>query len=464
MFYRAIYILIIILFSVDFSVAAQEKHEAVGRPNFLVIFTDDQTYRAMGYNDPLIQTPHLDSLAAEGLVFNHAYVASPICAASRASLYTGVFPQRHGVIALNSKAFGAYCAGGNRSQLTLGSKLTAAGYETALFGKSHLGDPTRFGFKQGKECADGKALAASHHFLQECAKTKRPFLLCLTPHKPHVPLRPDKKWLDLYETGKIPVARNFRESPEPLSINNQGVPQQTLYRDSDYRNNYKNLPAGPPRNEEVIREFAKAYYATISQLDDEMGHLIARLKKLHLYENTLIIYLSDNGYFLGNHGLGNKITMHEESVRVPMFVHWPAKNSRWNGVRTDALVSSLDVYPTIMALAGLRMEKHLQGKSLVPILDNPQMKVRDYVFSECIGVGGKPGEGHRMVRSQKWKYVLTGANEEYLFNERDDPFELNNAAKSPEHHEIRLKMRQLMAQWMQANHDRKHPHFHSPRK
>ena len=316
---------VLLFFLITSAIAAEQ-------PNFLLIFTDDQTYQAIGYNDPLIKTPHLDGLAKSGLIFDHAYVASPICAASRASLFTGLFPQQHGVIALNKKGFKQFTAGGERSKETLGSQLSSAGYRTAMYGKSHLGNPQKFGFMEGEDCQDLKAFIGSHRFLESHAGKKTPFFLCLTPHKPHLPLKPDQKWLNLYDTEEIALAKNYRESPTVSSINNQGTSRKTFYRDSNYTKNYKNLPSGPPRKEAVIKEFSKAYYATISQLDDEIGRLIEKLKSLNLYDSTLIIFLSDNGYFLGNHGLGNKITMHEESVRVPMFMNWKKKNERWNGV------------------------------------------------------------------------------------------------------------------------------------
>lgn len=433
---------------------------AAERPNFLVIFTDDQTYRAIGYNNPEVQTPNLDRLASEGLILNKAYVASPICAASRASMMTGVYPQQHGVIALARANFNAYLMGGSKSDHTLAKHLTRAGYHCAFWGKSHLGHPATYGFKEGKQSGpynDVLTFQLAGQFLDRAAKSNQPFFLWVAPNQPHVPLKPDQKWLDLYDHSELSLDKNFRSEPTKSSINNQGTPGQDYYRDSSYQRNWRNLSAGPPRDQETIQLFTKAYYATISHLDDQIGKLIGKLDALGMGKNTVVIFLSDNGYHLGNHGLGNKITMHEESVRVPMFVRWP--NGIKSGSKSDALVSSLDIYPTLLELAGATLPKHAMGKSLLPLLTDPKATVRQVVFSECTGVGGKAGEGHRMARGNDWKLVLSDTNERYFFDQQNDPFELNNlaagqSAVSTDHYR---QLHAALSKWMKRIGDRKMP-------
>jgi arylsulfatase A-like enzyme len=427
------------------------------RPNIIVIFTDDQTYRAIGYNSDDVKTPHLDRLANEGIIFNKAFVASPICAASRASMMTGVFPQQHGVIALASKEFNKYMKGGTRADQTLPFRLREAGYRCAFWGKSHLGDPKAYGFGEGAELQgydDTETFARARTFLTGAAGDTIPFFLWIAPRQPHVPLKPSQEWLRLYDEHNLTPGVNFRENPLPESINNQGIPGELYYRDSDYTNNWKDLPAGPPRDESVIRLFTKAYYATISHLDDQVGQLVNHLVSLGLDKNTMILYLSDNGYHLGNHGLGNKITMHEESVRVPMFIHWADLKSK--GVTSNALVSSLDVYPTLLQLAGSALPEHLMGSSLVPLLNNPEAAFREVIFSECTGVHGKPGDGHRMARTHDWKFVLTDVDEEYYFDELSDPWELNNQLDSHDagDNTVLRKLRHSLADWMKEIGDR----------
>jgi arylsulfatase A-like enzyme len=442
--------LVLLIYSISNSGVAQ-------KPNIIVIFTDDQTYRAIGYNSDDVKTPHLDRLANEGIIFNKAFVASPICAASRASIMTGVFPQQHGVIALASGEFDKYKDGGARADQTLPYRLRAAGYRCAFWGKSHLGDPKTYGFSEGAEVKgydDTETFARARTFLTEAAGDTMPFFLWLAPRQPHIPLKPAREWLDLYNEQDLAPGVNFREHPLSESINNQGVPGESYYRDSDNTNNWKDLPAGPPRDERVIRLFMKAYYATISHLDEQVGQLVSHLETLGLDKNTVIVYLSDNGYHLGSHGLGNKITMHEESVRVPMFINWAGLKLK--GVASDALVSSLDVYPTLLQLTGTELPGPLMGKSLVPLLYDPQAPFREVVFSECTGVKGKPGDGHRMARTQDWKYVLTDVDEEYLFDGFSDPWELNNLRDSHDAgaNAILGKLQEALANWMEEIGDR----------
>jgi arylsulfatase A-like enzyme len=157
--------------------------------------------------------------------------------------------------------------------------------------------------------------------------------------------------------------------------------------------------------------------------------------------------LADNGYFLGNHGLGNKITMHEESVRVPMFVHSPLLPVKH--AKSDALVSSLDVYPTILDLAGVPVPPHLMGKSLRPILKNPAAAVRECVVTECVGIPeNRLGVGHRMARTDRYKYILSDADEEAFFDLKNDPYEMNNLIGNPELKAEIEKHRKMLRDWM----------------
>lgn len=419
------------------------------RPNFLFVFTDDQTYRAIGYNNPVVKTPHLDELARQGVIFDNTYIASPICVASRASLLTGMFPQQHGVISLDNASFVRNIVEGKRYPC-FPELLRAAGYRTAYCGKAHVGNPRDFGFDEGQEhtdTLDNESMAFAKQFLRTCTD-ERPFLLWVAARQPHVPLLPAQEWLDLYKDAAIEPDPNFMEAPTADSIYNQGAPGQQYYRDSGYTKNYKDLPAGPPRTREQIIEFMRAYYATISRLDGEVGELVASLKASGKYDDTIIVFLADNGYHLGNHGLGNKITMHEESVHVPMFMHGPMLPKK--GVRCDALVSSLDIFPTLLELAGVERPKHLSGRSLRPLLSHPHSEVRNCVFSECTGVGGKIGDGHRMARTHRWKYILTDANEEALFDEQADPFEMNNVAVVDANKQVLSELRRAMSEWMDS--------------
>jgi len=422
-------------------------------PNFVVILSDDHAYRALGYRNPDVKTPNMDRLATEGFRFDRAFTASPICAASRASIYSGMFPQQHGSVGLSRPGFLKNVVEEKRF-VTLPAVLEKAGYHTALYGKSHLGEPTTFGFTEGRELNDPndeETFAEADKFLARESKSDRPFLLWLTPRNPHLPLTAPQRFKDIYKNADITLDPNWRESPPVESFFNQApVGEPISFRDNKNMV-YPNAPAGctggPPRNETQMKEVIKAYYGDISCLDEQIGHLIEQLKANGLYENTVIIYFADNGYFLGNHGLGNKITMHEESVRVPMFVHSPLLPVKH--AKSDALVSSLDVYPTILDLAGVPAPSNLMGKSLRPILKNPAAVVRDHVITECVGIPeNRLGVGHRMVRTDRYKYMLSDADEEAFFDLKNDPYELNNLIDSPELKGEIEKHRKMLRDWM----------------
>jgi N-acetylglucosamine-6-sulfatase len=366
----------------------------------------------------------------DGLRLNRAFVASPICVASRASIYTGMYPQQHGSVALYSAGFKKSVVEDKRI-VTLPMVLEQVGYHTALYGKSHLGEPTTFGFAEGREIRaanDEETFEEAGKFLQRESKSGRPFLLWLTPHNPHVPYTAPQRFKDIYKDSVISLDPNWMESPPMQSFFNQAAPGDIGFRDgklSIYRGAPSGQTCGPPRSEAAMKEVIKAYYADVSMLDEQFGALVQQMKAAGLYENTIIIFLSDNGYHLGNHGLGNKVTMHEESVRVPMFIHsplLPVKNAQ-----SEALVSSLDVFPTIIDYAGATAPPQVMGKSLRPIIKAPETTVRDYVISECVGPPeNRVGTGHRMVRTDHFKYMLSSDDEEAFFDLRADPYEMKN--------------------------------------
>lgn len=433
--------------------------EAAARPNLIVILTDDQSCRGVGYENLEVRTPRIDALARGGTILTRAFAASPICAASRASLMTGLYPQQHGLIALQSAAFTPYRRGGARSAQALAVRLAEAGYATGFFGKSHLGAPAEYGFAAGQEMGYDSApmFAAAAEFVRAHRSAGRPYFLWIAPHEPHVPLYPEPEWLDRYPPGSVSLPANYRRAPVAESLNNQGRPGESLHRDSAYRRNLDELPAGPPRDEDTMRAFTRAYYAVTSRLDAEVGRFGDLLRESGELERTMVFFLSDNGYHLGSHGLGNKITMHEESVRIPCFV-WGAGIP--GGRRSDALVSSLDLYPTLLELGGATPPPLAPaGLSLVPLLTRSAPWPRQVVHSECVGVGGTAGQGHRMARDQRWKLVLSDADEEFLFDLAEDPHELRNLrAVASATAELR-RLRGELSGWMRRQGDRPYPSF-----
>lgn len=431
--------------------------EVAKKPNFLVIIADDLAYRAIGYNNEHVKTPNLDRLAHIGMIFSRAYISTPVCAASRASLMTGLYPQTNGTVALDRPSFIKNIVLDKRHP-TLPQLLVKAGYTTGFCGKSHLGPPADYGFMNGEETFDyddqGTFEDASEIVEKIAQKdTNQPFFLWVAARQPHIPLHPTEEWLNMYNVEDISLDINFREEPLPESFFNQGLSGKNDYRDSDYTDNYKNLPAGPPRPPEIMKEFIRAYYATVSHLDFQVGQLLEKMESKGLMENTMIIFLSDNGYFLGNHGLGNKLTMHEESVRIPFFISWD--NLKEKSTSTDALISSIDIFPTILEMAGIDIPEYIQGISLYPLISGSGNSIRDYVVSESVGVRGYLGEGHRMVVSDKWKYMLSDTGDEALFNLKNDLFELDNQIKYSENQTIVNQLKMNLQEWKTLTGDQK---------
>jgi len=414
------------------------------KPNIIVFFSDDHVFRALGCaGNEAIHTPNMDQLAAQGMRFTTAFVPTPVCVASRASIFSSLYPQQHGSTFLNNKPFIEKVTAGQLKILP--QYLQEAGYITGYCGKTHMGDPLKnLAFQKGKEHGfDGKDINTfkyANEFIDQHAKGDKPFLLWVSPHQPHIPLRPPDEWRDFYKPENMPIDPNFRENPLPSSLTNQGKPGEMTYRDK-----------GGPQTREEAQKMTALYYAEISHLDEQVGSLLKRLSDLGIDKDTLIIYLSDNGYHLGNHGVGNKLLMYEESVRVPFIVRYPRMIKP--GQVSDELVSSIDVMPTILDIVGIPIPQGLEGKSLKPLLMGNKITLRDEIFAECCGVAGM-GIGHRMVRTKRWKYMLSDVNEEALFDLKNDPYEMNNLVKDSAMQKQLGRLRKALARWMDHVGDR----------
>ncbi len=458
---KIITILLLLAFAAQSCLSSEEKNTV--KPNVLVIYTDDQTFNAIGYNNPEIHTPNMDALAAEGIIFEKGYVASPVCAASRAAVMTGLYPQQNGVTFLNHKPFVTHYSGdGEKKSQTLPSLMSKAGYYTVAYGKSHLSPFLAHGFDEGEvtpRANDKVTFQKAETFIAERSASSQPFFLWLATHQPHIQswsgkdpfLNPEQKWLDLYDLETLSLPVNFRKFPLSESIYNQGAPGEHEYRDQQFM--AAGLRAGPPRDAAYLRRFIQHYYAVVSHLDHQIGKLVQQMKEVEVWENTVLILMSDNGYHLGSHGLGNKLTMHEESVRVPTFAVGPGIA---RGKRSQALVSSIDLYPTILTLAGAEIPEWAMGKDITPLFSNPDATVRQSVFSEGIGVS-RLREGHRMVFDGRYKLVLSGTNELYLFDHKNDPAELINQFNNPGYKKVAEQLQSDLVEWMRSIGDRPYP-------
>lgn len=443
------------------------------RPNILWICTDQQRYDTIGaLGNPCIRTPHLDQLVAEGVAFTHAHCQSPICTPSRASFLTGMYP---GTIHA--------CTNGNdvwAGAAPLVSKLLAdSGYDTGLVGKLHLagaagrieprGDDgyrvfhwshhPRNDWPAGHDYADWlrtqgidpdiiarspEKLPPWAHQTMWCAdraidfmseQRHRPWLMSVNMFDPHTPFDPPEEYLHRYNPDKLPDPL-FRESD---------FASQALLKSVDFQTSVR-------RPEEFkARQVKAAYYAMITLIDDALGRLMAALERSGQRQNTLVIFTSDHGECLGDHGLLLKgCRFYEGLVRVPLIVSWPGRIAC--GLVSDALVELTDIMPTLLEICGLPVPERVQGRSLWPILTGQAdpHTLRDTVRSEYYHVlnpinqaGHKQFEGSyaTMLRDRRYKLVVYhGHDTGELFDLQNDPGEFENLWHDPAAAGVRFSM------------------------
>lgn len=428
-----------------FLVMGLSAAEGAGRPNIIFLLADDMRWDAAGFaGNEVIETPNLDQLAREGTVFREAFVTTAICAVSRASIFAGQYACRTGIddfaTPFSDEAWAE----------TYPALLKRAGYRTGFIGKFGVGRaaPTNTfeywdGFNGQGRYFSRKGGIHLTRAMGESALTflasrdERPFCLSISFKAPHVQdgrlereFPPDPEDEALYEGVEMPAAETvseaaFEELPEFL-------------RRSEGRNRWTNRFATPEMRARSVRD----YYRLVTGIDREVGLLRRALRDLGLAANTVIIFSSDNGFFLGEHGLAGKWFMYEESIRVPLLVHAPGlKQAR----ESRGLALNIDIAPTILDLAGLEIPKGMQGRSLRPLLTGRDEGWReDFFYEHHFPYGGRIPDSEG-VRGERWKYVrYTGVNPvvEQLFDLKADPLEQEDLAARTEHQRRLERMRE----------------------
>jgi arylsulfatase A-like enzyme len=384
---------------------ALEASEPARRPNVLILLTDDQradTIAALG--NPVIKTPNLDRLARSGFVFNNAYCLgsnSPaVCLPSRNMLLSGRYYFRW-----EGRQFAS------ADQPNLPDSMKQAGYETWHEGK--LGntareiqqrfdhsyyledDQARTSGEHGQRCVDD-AIA----FLNSRAADK-PFCMYLAFEGPHDPRVAAPHYLEQYDRAKIPLPTNFLPI-HPFDNGEMTVRDERLEK--------------WPRTPDAIRQHLHEYYACITSIDGHIGRLLQTLRDLGQFENTLIIFSSDNGLAIGSHGLMGKQNLYEEGMKVPLLFCGPGIPAG----RSDALVYLLDIFPTVCELVGTDVPTVVDGKSLVPVITGLTAHARDTLFLAYRDV-------QRAVRDERWKLIVyPKTNKRQLFDLHNDPYEMHD--------------------------------------
>jgi arylsulfatase A-like enzyme len=424
------------------AIVAAEPTRTSAKPNFVFLFTDDQrfdTIAALGH--PVVQTPNLDRLARRGVSFTHAYTQSGmvggICAPSRAQLMTGrsVFLAHRHVVAPQTP---------DPAYITFPERLRQHGYETFAIGKwhnsvgllqksfsggasiffggmsNHVSVPV-FDYDTAGEYPKSKARSAgafsSEAFTNEAIrflKTRNgsnPFLLYVAYMSPHDPRVPPKRYADLYDPATIALPANYLPEHPFDNGNLRGRDEQL---------------AGFPRTPEEVRGHIAAYYGMISEVDAQIGRVLDAVEHSGQAANTYVIFASDNGLAVGQHGLMGKQSLYDHSLRVPMIISGPGIKG---GARAHGLVHVMDLHPTILELAGVPAPSPLDGRSLTKALRQPNTPLRTDVMAAYQNV-------QRSIRIGRWKLILYnvgGEKHTQLFDLTTDPLETRNLADDTRH-------------------------------
>ena len=465
------------------------------RPNIIFLMSDDQRWDAMGcMGNPVVKTPNINRLASDGVLFTNAFLTTSICMASRAGVMLGQFEARHQCNFERPSNKTISYAEFDRSYPRL---LQKAGYRTGFIGKFGFAvskekilncplnpDGTRdskghlwkkpeympsdkfdswYGFpgqgtyfpkdKPGKHLTSIMGEQAAEFF--QNGDPNQPFCLSISFKAPHGPHQPDPAYKDMYKDIKIPRQPNdadeyFEKLPKVVRRHWRG--RRVYYKEAHFYN---------------YQEFMERYYQCITGIDVVLGQIRAELKRLKLDDNTVIIYTSDNGYFLGSKGLGGKALLYEESIRTPLIIFDPRLDPSKRATRCPQLVMSVDFAPTMLDIAGLTTPSTMQGMSLAPLLTDPKTKWRDSTFHEnyftshfmpALADAGDWREKIlersvrcKAVRTKRYKYIRYFEQRpiiEELFDLQNDPIEADNIAGKSQYSNVLASLRKKCDDWI----------------
>jgi arylsulfatase A-like enzyme len=495
---------VIILFTLVlvFNNSCQKQQE---RPNIIFIMSDDHAYQAIGaYGSVLNQTPNIDRLAHEGMIFQNAFVTNSICAPCRAVILTGKYSH------LNS-VWDNVCVF-DSTQVTFPKLLQKAGYQTAVIGKWHLkSEPAGFDYwkvlpdqgvyynpdfitPEGREKINGYVTDIITDVALEWIKNgrdqTRPFMMMYHHKAPHREWWPGPDHLKTYDGVIFPesptlfddyTTRGSAAKQQEMTILNhmslsgdlkiKPDEMDTIYPEDDwsinaYKYNYRRLndeqrrkwdeaydpmvsdfKNNPPEGKDLLRwkyqRYLHDYLACIASVDDNIGRLLDYLDESGLAENTIVIYTSDQGFYLGEHGWFDKRFMYEESLRTPLIIRWPGKIQ--SGSKCDEMVMNLDFAETFLDAAGVPIPAQMQGKSLLPLMMGEVPETwRDaiyYHYYEYPAV--HMVKRHYGIRTERYKLIhfYYDVDEWELYDLQEDPHELNNLFGKEGYDQITLELK-----------------------
>ena len=439
------------------SLACQSSDRGdAGALNVLFLFPDQMRAQAMGcMGNPDVKTPHLDRLASEGLLFRHHFANSPVCCPARAIILTGKYAHTNGMIANDLRL--------RESETSMAELFAEAGYRTGFVGKWHLdGGPRQPGWippgarRQGFEFWAANEVSHAHfdthyfrdspepipvkkfeseawtdlgiEFLRETRQDSRPFFLTVQMGPPHDPYLAPDEYMAMYDPEAIELRPNFAGD--------------TADRDLE-----PNPYVATPGRKEIA-----AYYAMVTAVDEQVGRILKELDDLGLRERSIVIVSSDHGDMLGSHGARLKRKPWEESIRVPGIVRHPLAGA---GRETDALFSHVDIAPTLLSLCGIAPPDEMQGSDLSAVILGESDSGPDAAYFQIFGpfLAGGVERGWRGLRTERHMYARTREAPWVLYDLESDPYELANLAEDPEAAELRERLDEELAGWMERTGD-----------
>jgi len=432
------------------------------RPNLVYIFADQLRTQSLGYTgDPKAVTPHIDQLAKQGVNFSNAVSNFPVCAAHRASLFTGKYPSTTGMV-INELRM-------NPHHRCFGHVLTDNEYETGYIGKWHLWanqaghhreaknsyiPPEKHEYRLGFN-GFWAAYNFNHHYYEGFyftdkpqriqirgyepeaqtdmavrfinRHTHKPFALFLSYGPPHPPFTKDnvpESYYNLFKNVKFPLPETWSDVPDKYMDRNTNT--------KEWLNYWKpNLP-----------EFQRIYYALTSNLDWNIGRILKALDKAGLSENTIVVFSSDHGEMFGAHGRIQKLIFYEEAARVPFLIRWPGKIPA--GLKSNACLGTPDIMPTLLGLMGLPIPEDVEGMDLSPLAKGQKGVEPDAALLQGMGHTYLWKDGHewRAVRNKRYTYaVYRRDGSELLFDNKKDPLQTTNLIDYPQYKSIQKNLR-----------------------
>ncbi|MGB0369993.1 MAG: sulfatase [Opitutales bacterium] len=459
--------LCLVLSSCALSLAAKEK------PNVLFIIFDDLNTRVSTSGYPNMITPNFDRLAREGMTFTRAYANYPVCGPSRASLLSGLYPQSTGVIdnytdiretrpgtislpqAFKDQGYWTASVGKvfhnekanhkeaawdefhyfENEELPLvtpirekweaeNGKIDANGKNARAWRKFALTiAPQTANQKPGwgptglndEDHKDGKNARQTVSWLKEKSYGEKPFFMAVGIHKPHGPYLAPDKYFEMYPKEELdikPASNAYWETVNRMAMTHR-------YRGFDFELGVE--------NDALRREYTQAYHACITFADAQVGLIFDALKESGEWDNTIIVMTSDHGYLLGEKFMWGKVMLWDMGTKVPMIVRVPGMTRP--GSSSDSIVELVDIYPTLTQLAGLRAPDNLQGKSMVPIIQNPKADTKEFAYT----VVRRAGNLGKTIMNDRYHYMAWPNGSEELYDFAKDPEEMVNLVNSPEH-------------------------------